>query len=155
MSESRYLPSDVKRPMSSESFETSALPWWLHLIVITGALLMAAGGIIALIHPAMLVPPGEEINGAVRIYAGYMASRNLAIAVMLLGALSLRARGVLSTLMVLLTFIQFLDVGIDCFEGRWTLTPIVAVLGIAFLIGAKRAAAHPLWEIASWRYPRR
>jgi hypothetical protein len=146
---SQYLLSDVKRPKSSESVETSALPWWLYLIVITGALLLAAGGIIALIHPALLVPPGEEINGAVRIYAGYMVSRNLAIAVMLLGALSLRARGALSTLMVLVAFIQFLDAGINCFEGRWTLVPGVAVIGIAFLFGATRTAAHPLWEIGS------
>ena len=137
-----------------ESARHSALPWWLCAIVVAGAVLMILGGIIALVNPAMLVAKGEEINGAARVYAGYLVSRNLAIAAMLLGALIVRARGALINMMVLTALIQILDAGIDCIEGRWTLVPSVAVLSIAFLFGATRASGNPLWKIDSWRDPR-
>jgi hypothetical protein len=74
-----------------ESARHSVLPWWLCAIVVAGAVLMILGGIIALVNPAMLVAKGEEINGAARVYAGYLVPRNLAIAAMLLGALIVRA----------------------------------------------------------------
>jgi hypothetical protein len=61
---------------------TSSIPWWIRLVVPLGAILMATGAILALANPAMLVSPGDEINGAVPIYAGYLASRNIAIAIM-------------------------------------------------------------------------
>ncbi len=92
MSQSQHLPCSVKGPPLSAPVRHSTLPLWLPVTVIIGALLMAAGGFIALVHPAMLAPPGEEINGAVRVYAGYLVSRNLAIAIMLLGTLSIGAR---------------------------------------------------------------
>ncbi len=44
---------------------------------------MAAGGVIALVNPAMLASPHDQINGAIHIYAGYLASRNLCIAAVL------------------------------------------------------------------------
>ena len=66
----------------------AALPWWLRTIVVVGALLMATGAFIALLHPVLLVSPHDEINGAVHIYAGYLASRNLGLAIMLLVAMS-------------------------------------------------------------------
>jgi hypothetical protein len=69
----------------------SHLPWWLRAIVILGALLMAAGALIALIHPALLVSPDAHVNEAVRVYAGYLFSRNLAIAAMLLVTLAIGA----------------------------------------------------------------
>jgi hypothetical protein len=49
---------------------TAAIPWWLQAIVLLGALLMATGALIALLNPAMLVSPHDEINAAVHIYAG-------------------------------------------------------------------------------------
>ncbi len=96
---------------------SNGIAWWLRAAIILGALLMAAGGIIALVNPAMLVSPHEEINGAVHVYAGYLASRNLVLAVMLLVMLALRARRALSYLMVLTAFIQFADAGIDWCRG--------------------------------------
>ncbi len=90
-----------------------ALPWWLRTIVLLGALLMATGALIALFHPGMLVPPQEEINEAVHIYAGYFAARNLGLAVLLIAAMILRAREMLNSLMLLSAFIQVLDAGID------------------------------------------
>jgi hypothetical protein len=120
------------------------LPWWVPAIVIVGAILMAAGGTIALVHPAMLAPAGEEINSAVRVYAGYLISRNLAIAAMLLGTLAMRARGALSSLMLLVAVIQILDAVIDCIEGRWMLVPGILLLGIGFSICAARLSQKVL-----------
>ncbi len=68
------------------------VPVLWSIIIVLGALLMAIGAVIALLHPAMLVSPHDEINGAVHIYAGYFASRNAALAIMLLALLVLRAR---------------------------------------------------------------
>ncbi len=119
---------------------TSPIPWWLYAVVIVGALLMATGAVIALISPAMLAPPGQAINQAVHVYAGYLVSRNLAIAVMLLTTLTMRSRTALCTLMVLTAIIQFIDAGLDIFEARWMVAPGVFVLGVLFLIGARRLA---------------
>jgi hypothetical protein len=99
------------------------LPWWLAAIVIVGSILMIAGGLIALLRPEMLLPPHQEITQAVHVYAGYLVSRNLALGLMLLAALSPRARGSLSTLMVLYASIQFLDAVTDCVEARWAVVP--------------------------------
>lgn len=129
--------------------EKSALPKWLALIVIPGALLLAAGAIIALVNPAML--SGGEINGAVHVYAGYLVSRNLGLAVLLIVTLSLGARRSLSILMVLTAIIQILDAVMNAFEGRWSLIPGVLVIAAAFLFGAARVTGYPFWTLAAWR----
>jgi hypothetical protein len=111
----------------------STTPWWVCLIVVIGSVLLIAGGIIALVNPAMLVGRGEEINTAARVYAGYVVSRDIAIGGMLLGSLIVRARSALNAMMMLTALVQVVDVGIDCMEGRWSLVPGVLVLGVAFL----------------------
>jgi hypothetical protein len=126
-------------------------PWWVTVAVILGALLMLAGGVIAIVRPVMLVSPHDEINGAVHIYAGYLASRNIALAIMLLLMLSFRARIALSNLMVLTAFIQLLDAGIDCVEGRWPIVPGVLVLGGVFLLAANRLRGIPFWRTEAWQ----
>ena len=128
-----------------------ALPWWLRTIVVLGALLMATGAFIALLHPVLLVSPHDEINGAVNIYAGYLASRNLALAILLLAAMSLRARGTLNTLMLLTALIQVLDAGIDCVERRWAVVPGVVVLGLLFSAGSAWLSGYPFWRIEAWK----
>jgi len=128
----------------------ASLPWWLSGSVILGALLMAAGGLIALIKPAMLVSPDAEISGAVRVYAGYLVARNIPLAVMLLIMLALRARNVLGTLMVLTAFIQIFDAGMDAVEGRWTLVPGVLIFAAIFFLGAARLSGQPFWKLAAW-----
>jgi hypothetical protein len=112
------------------------LPWWLQAAVIVGALLMLSGAIIALVRPEMLVSPGDAINGPARIYAGYLFSRNLTLAVMLMAALIMRARSALRTLMVLTAFIQLLDAIVDATEGRWVIVPGVLVFALVFFAGA-------------------
>jgi hypothetical protein len=129
----------------------SLFPWWLIFIVIIGATLMAAGGIIALVNPAMLVSAGAEINGATRVYAGYLVSRNLVLALMLLFTLGIRARNALGHLMLLTAFIQLLDAGLDIFEGKLAVVPGVLVYAIAFFIGAAKVSGHAFWSAAAWR----
>ncbi len=66
--------------------------WWLVGMVVLGGLLTATGGLLA-IHPA-----GEFLNPAGQNYADYFMTRNLAMAVMLLLMLALRARRALTAL---------------------------------------------------------
>ena len=126
------------------------IAWWLRILVVLGALLTAMGAVIALVHPAMLVSPHDEINGAVRIYAGYLTARNLALAVMLIGLLLAGARRGLANLMVLVGFIQLLDICMDIAEGRWAVAPGVFVFGVVFLVAASRLIGDPFWRIEFW-----
>jgi hypothetical protein len=129
----------------------AVLPKWLPLIVVPGALLLAAGAIVALVNPAMLASPGIAINGAVHVYAGYLVARNLALALLLLVTLGMGARRSLSTLMVLTALIQLLDAGMDMAERRWPLIPGVLIFAALFLFGAARITGAPVWRRAAWR----
>jgi hypothetical protein len=126
------------------------IPLWVSVLVIAGALLTAMGAVIALVRPAMLVSPHDQINEAVHIYAGYLAARNLALALMLTGLLALRARRALGNLMALVALVQLLDVCIDFAEGRWIIVPAVLVLGVLFSIGAARLSGSPFWRREAW-----
>jgi len=137
-------------PASSLVAPTSAIPIWIRIVVSLGALLTAAGAVLALVRPAMLVSPQAQITEAVRIYAGYLVSRNLAIAILLITLLMLRAKRPLSNLMVLVAFIQFLDVCIDLAEGRWTIVPGVLAFGILFLVAASHLIGQPFWKSSVW-----
>jgi hypothetical protein len=130
--------------------ETTAFPWWVQAIVLLGSFLMAAGALIALLNPAMLVSPHDEINAAVHVYAGYLFSRNAALAILLIGSLLLRSKGVLNTLILLTAFIQLLDAVVDCVEGRWLVAPGVAVFGLLFFLAAARLSGHPFWRKEAW-----
>lgn len=124
--------------------------WWAQLIVGLGALLTAAGAVIALVHPAMLASPGVDINGAVHIFAGYFAARNLGLACALLALLTIGARRALGQLLAVVGFIQLIDAAIDCFEGRWPVVPGAFILGTVFLIGAAKLCGHPFWKRQAW-----
>jgi len=132
--------------------KSEAFPWWVYVIVVMGALLMATGGLMALVQPSRLVSPHDEINGAVRIYAGYFASRALVLAVMLLAALLFRAKGLLNSLMLLTAFVQLMDLGVDYMEGRWAVIPGVIVVGVLFFVGARRLSGFPFWRAEAWRF---
>lgn len=151
MSEYEGGQEDFRSGSHSSLTSRDALPWWLRTIVVVGALLMATGAVVALLHPAMLVSPRDEINGAVHIYAGYFASRNLGLAIMLVAVMSLRARGMLNTLMLLTALTQLLDAGIDCLEGRWVVVPGVVVIGLLFFVGAARLSRYPFWRPGAWK----
>jgi hypothetical protein len=121
-------------------------PWWITAIVIVGSLLLIVGAIVALLRPQMLLSPTEAVTPAVRVYAGYLVSRNLALAVMLLSALHARTRVPLHSLMVLYAIVQLLDVVMDLIEHRWTVVPGIVVLGLLFLLGATRLTPSTLRE---------
>ncbi len=135
---------------SSTPARNSATPFWLQLIVVLGAVLMAGGGVLALAHPASLVSSQVEINVAVRVYAGYLFSRNLAISFLLIALLTRDARRALGQLMVLVALIQFLDACMDCWEGRWLLVPGVLVICVLFLIGAMQLSGYRPWRRDAW-----
>jgi hypothetical protein len=119
-------------------------------VVLLGIVLLTAGAGIGLLHPAFLVSPHDEINGAVHVYAGYFVSRNLGIALMLLVALCLRGRSVLSNMVMLTGLIQILDGAIDVWEGRWPIAPGVFILGLLFLAAAWRLSGFGLWQKGAW-----
>jgi hypothetical protein len=121
--------------------------WWVRVIVVLGAALLLMGAAVALFQPGMLVAPHEVVNGAVRVYAGYLASRNLGLAIALLAAMMLGRNEALKGLMLLTAAVQGLDVVMDCVEGRWAVVPGVAVLGILFLIGASRVRWNSFRQI--------
>jgi hypothetical protein len=52
--------------------------------------------------------------------------------------------------MALFALVQLLDVCIDCAEGRWTIVPVVLLLGVLFSIGAARLAGSPFWRREAW-----
>jgi len=136
--------------MNSQPERSTAFALWVCVVVVLGAILFATGAILAIVHPAMLVSPHDEINGAVHIYAGYFASRNMALATLLIVLLLLRARHALANLMVLVALIQVTDAIMDCVEGRWMIAPGVLLFGLVFSIGAMRVSGHPFWRREAW-----
>lgn len=130
---------------------TVPIPWWVAAIVILGAVLVAAGGLFALVRPETLLEAGDHMNAAANVYAGYLVSRNLALSGMLLAMLVLRARRMLSGLMVLTALVQVTDAVVDATTGRVSLLPIILVFAAAFLIGARRLAGQGFWKAASWQ----
>jgi hypothetical protein len=118
--------------------EREQWPAWLYVSVIAGAMLMGLGGVIALVKPGLLLGPGEVISSGVRVYAGYLVSRNLAMAGMLLMLLFLRSRQMLIGMMLLTGLIQMFDAVLDGFEGRWPIVPGVVVFAVVFFLGAQR-----------------
>jgi hypothetical protein len=98
----------------------------------------------------MLVSSHDEINAAVHIYAGYLFSRNAALAVLLVVSMIVRARGILNTLVLLTAFIQLLDAAVDCMEGRWTIVPGVLIFGLLFFFASARLSGYPFWRKEAW-----
>jgi hypothetical protein len=130
-----------------ESF--AGAPVWARALVALGALLFAAGGILALVRPGLMVSSEVPITAGVRVYAGYMASRNLSIAALLLGLFAAGARRGLAVLMLLAGVVQVVDACMDVFEGRWPIAPGVLVLAVLFLLAAARLAGPPFWKNAA------
>lgn len=150
MAGSNQTRSVTQRSGSRSSALNPPAPWWVTVIVLIGAVLMAAGRVIALVNPAMLVSPNDQINGAVHIYADYLASRNLCIAALLLILIAIRKTRALGNLLVLTAFIQLADAILDATEGRWPIVPGVFVLGLLFFIAAARLSGYAFWKADAW-----
>lgn len=138
-------PTATGPPRGPGSASTSPWSWWLVTLVVAGALLTATGAVLA------LLPASGHLSAAGQDYAGYFATRNLAMAVMLLIMLALRAQRVLAGLMTLTALIQTLDAITASATGRLGLVPIDLAFTAAFLIGAARLSPHPVWRAATWR----
>ena len=122
----------------AEARSEARTPGWVTAIVVVGALLMVVGALLAVLRPAQLLAPGDVVTGGVRVYAGYLFSRNLALGLLLVVMLRLRAWGAMRGLMVLYAAVQFLDAIVDAIEGRWVIVPVIVVLGVLFAVGATR-----------------
>lgn len=105
-----------------------------------GVLLTIAGAVISKLDPTLLTN-GSPMTEAARVYADYLFARNLALAVVVLLLLAIRARRMLAGLMVLVALIQLLDVGDDLARGAWLLIPGVLVFAIVFLLEYSPAQA--------------
>ena len=126
------------------------IPLWVSIVVILGAILTATGAVISKVDPALLTS-GGPMTGAAWVYADYMFARNLPLAVMLLFLLALRARRMLAAFMVLIAFIQFVDVIDDLARGAFVLVPGLLVFAIVFLVGASRLFGEAVWHVHAWR----
>ena len=126
------------------------IPLWVRLFVVVAGFLMTLGGVIALVNPSLLMSPHDEITNGVRIYAGYVAARNIALGLFLPLLLALRARRSLASMMMLVGAIQIFDVIMDCIEVRWAIVPGVLVLGILYLTAAARLSGAPFWRRQFW-----
>jgi len=125
--------------------------WWPRVVVLLGVVLTAMGAVIALVHPVMLVSAHDEINGAVHIYAGYLAARNFVLAGMLLVLLIVGARRALGNLVAIVGLIQLVDAVMDVAEGRWAVAPGVFVFGVLFLFAAARFSGAAFWKLGAWK----
>jgi hypothetical protein len=131
--------------------EKPVIGWFPKVVAVLGALLLITGALIALFHPVMLVSPHDEINGAVHIYAGYLAARNLAMAILLLAALGLAAKRLLNHLLLLVSLVQFLDAVIDVVEGRFPVAVGVMILAVLFSAPSASLSGYPFWQIRAWK----
>jgi len=137
---------DLKTPQSVARF-----PLWVSIVVILGALLTLTSAVISKVDPTLLAN-GNPITASARIYADYMFARDLALAVMLLLLLVVRARRMLAGFMVLTVLIQGVDIVDDLFRGAFLLfLPVVFVFAIAFLLAAGRLFGRAIWHVDVWR----
>jgi hypothetical protein len=127
-----------------------SIPWWVSIIVILGTVLIVAGAVISKVAPTILTN-GSPMTEAARVYADYLFARNLALAIMLLLLLTIRARQMLAGFMVLIALIQVIDVINDLSRGAFLLAPGLLVLAIVFLAGAWRLFGEAPWHIDAWR----
>ena|SRR3989442_15698626 len=141
----------VHKNVVSKGNSSAPFPLWVRVVVVAGAVLLTAGALISLLHPILLVSPRDEINSAVRVFAAYTFSRDLALAIMLVVALALRARATLNSLMLLTGLVQFLDAFADCVDHRWAIVPVALVLGGIFLCAAASLSGSAFWKIQAWK----
>jgi hypothetical protein len=119
-------------------------------VVILGALLTVTGAVIAKVDPTLLTA-GGAVSETTRVYADYLFARNLALTVMLLLLLAIRAWRMLAGFMVLIALIQLIDIGDDLARGAWLLIPGLLVFVMVFLLAAWRLFGQAVWHLDAWR----
>jgi hypothetical protein len=139
--------NDLRTPQS-----VVPIPLWLSIVVIIGAVLTATGAVISKVDPTLLTN-GNPMTDAAWVYADYVFARNLALAVMLLLLVTLRARRMLAGFMVLIALIQCIDAIDDLSRGDVLLVPGLLVFAIVFLFGAWQLFGQAIWHSDAWRDP--
>ena len=129
--------------------QNDRIPWWVTTVVLLSTFLLIMGAVLAIIRPQMLVSPQDIVNGAAHIYAMYFASRNLALAIMLMLWLSLGKKAAMSHTLLLVGLIQLLDTVMDCMDGRWKVVPGIIVLGSLCLLAATRLVRDRREQVTS------
>ena len=135
---------------SAQQATYARIPLWIAVIVIVGALLLLVGAILSKADPTLLTN-NSPMPDAARVYADYTFARDLALAIMLLLLLLVRASRMLAGFMVLVALIQVIDILNDLARGAFVLIPGLLLFAILFLIGAWQLSGRPLWQVAAWR----
>lgn len=127
-------------PSSDASPQAAVLHWLVALVVIVGALVNAAVGVLSLISPAdflaLVGHRGEQVTAGTEIYAAYTGARDLAIAVALLVLLAMRSTRVLPGLMLVVASANAVDGADALVGGRWAQVPGAFAFAILFLLAA-------------------
>src|SRR5689334_8965161 len=103
---------------SAQRATDARIPVWIAVIVIIGAALSLAGALLSKVDPTLLTN-NSPMNDAARVYADYTFARDLALAIMLLFLLIVRARRMLAGFMVLVALIQIIDILDDLARGAF------------------------------------
>jgi hypothetical protein len=143
-------PSAQSQTNDFKASQAVRFPLWVSIEVILGALLTVTGAVIAKVDPTLLTG-GGAVTETARVYADYTFARDLALAVMVLLLLAIRARRMLAGYMVLIALIQLIDVGDDLARGAWLLIPGLLVFASVFLLGAWRLFGQAVWHADAWR----
>lgn len=126
-------------------------PWWVNVIVLAGVLLLLAGAIIGKLQPKLLLSSNQPVTAATKVYADYLFSRNLVLAVSLVALLAFGRRRLLASLMTLIVGIQLVDAAVDIFSGRGMLIPILIVYAVVYFLCAWWLFGAPPWSGTAWR----
>ncbi|HEY7341896.1 MAG TPA: hypothetical protein VH591_13520 [Ktedonobacterales bacterium] len=135
---------------SAQRATDARIPLWIAIVVFIGAVLLLVGALVSKVDPTLLTN-NSPMTDAARVYADYTFARDLALAVMLLFLLFVRARRMLAGFMVLVTLIQVIDILDDLARGTFVLIPGLLIFAILFLIGAWQLFGRPLWQMTTWR----
>lgn len=138
--------NDVPRTPPAEGH----IPWWVSLVVLLGVVLLITGAVISKVDPTLLTSK-SPMTDALQVYADYLFARNLAVAILLVFLLVVKARQMLAGFMVLTALIQTLDILNDLVRGDWILVPGLVVFALVFLLGARRLSGQALWRVEAWR----
>jgi hypothetical protein len=126
------------------------VPWWVSIVVLLGVVLLVTGAVISKVDPTLLTSK-SAVTDALRVYADYVFARNLAVALLLVVLLMVKAQRMLAGFMVLTALIQTLDSLNDLARGDWILVPGLVVFALVFLLGATRLFGKAIWRTETWR----
>ena len=124
---------------------------WIAPLVILGALGVGSLAVGALFAPKTLLATGEHMNSAARVWARYAAAYSVALAIMLLGLLAVRARRILAGTLVQAAMSEVFLAVVAIVGKRWEQLPANAVLIAIFLMCATRLFGEKPWRAAVWR----